>query len=565
MQINLIFDTQAMGAPQSFRDAIQAAANIIAADFTDNITVNIAVGYGENNGTAVTDGGATGGPSSGIFENYSTLVGQLASQDSVDVLSGVNALPSGSSIQGENQVAVWNAEEKALGLLSPTNSAVDGSVGFATDIATDNLAAVALHEIAHAMGRVPNGPQPDVFDLFRYADAGGLLFSDATPAASAYFSLDGGNTDLADYGTNNDPSDFLNGGVGPPNDAFDEFYNSNTLSFLTRTDILQMEALGFHALAHPTGDFSGEGVSDILWRNDNGDAFLWGSAVGAGILQSTQDFGIIPSVWQIQQTADLNGDGKADLVWRDTSTGEVDLWNSVAGAGPVSFTGQDVGIVPLVWQLEASGDFTGSGPDQLLWRNTSTGDVFLWNTTPSAGTVSITGQDLGAVATSWQIQGVGDFNNDGKTDILWRNTSTGDVGLWDSVAGAGSFDVTFVDFGAVASVWQIQGVGDFTGDGKADVLWRNTSTGDVFVWNFGAGAGSNITGQDLGALPLNWNVQEVGDFNGDGKADILWRDTAGDTVLWTNVTGAGGLDTFSGHDFGVVSTSWHVQSDWLGT
>jgi hypothetical protein len=252
-------------------------------------------------------------------------------------------------------------------------------------------------------------------------------------------------------------------------------------------------------------------------------------------------------------------------VWRDTSTGEVDLWNSVAGAGPVSFTGQDVGVVPLVWQLEASGDFTGSGPDQLLWRNTSTGDVFLWNTTPSAGTVSITGQDLGAVSTSWQIQGVGDFNDDGKTDILWRNTSTGDVGLWDSVPGAGSFNVTFLDFGAVASVWQIQGVGDFTGDGKADVLWRNTSTGDVFVWNFGAGAGSNITGQDLGALPLNWNVQEVGDFNGDGKADILWRDTAGDTVLWTNVTSPGGLDTFSGHDFGVVATSWHVQSDWLGT
>ena len=427
---------------------------------------------------------------------------------------------------------------------------------------------MALHEIAHAMGRVPNGPQPDVFDLFRYADAGGLLFSGASPPPNlpgAYFSLDGGKTDLADYGVSSDPSDFLNGGVGPTNDAFDEFYNSDgtTLSFLTRIDILQMEALGFHALAHPVGDYLGQGASDIVWLDSNGELGLWDSTVGVGANTSEQILATVPTGWQIQQIADINGDGKADLVWRNTN-GDLGLWNSVAGAGSVSFTIQDIGVIPLSWQIAGSGDFSGSGPDQLLWRNTD-GDVGLWTpSTPTAGAVSFNYSDLGMVSTAWQIAGVGDFNGDGKTDILWRN-SNGDVGLWNSVPGAGSVSFTDQDLGIVPTSWQIQGVGDFNGDGRADILWRNTTTGDVQLWHSVPGEGSVIfTGQDLGVVPLDWHVQEVGDFNGDGKADVLWRDNNGDVELWT-ASLSGSSVVFSGHNFGVVTSDWQIQSDWHGT
>jgi hypothetical protein len=125
---------------------------------------------------------------------------------------------------------------------------LDGSAGFGTGIATNLLEGVALHELTHALGRVPyGGSQPDIFDLYRFSSAGTYLFGNAQPtAAASYFSLDGGRTDLADYGRTSDPSDFLNSSGRTPNDPFNEFYNASTVQSLSHIDILQMEALGFH-------------------------------------------------------------------------------------------------------------------------------------------------------------------------------------------------------------------------------------------------------------------------------------------------------------------------------
>jgi hypothetical protein len=65
---------------------------------------------------------------------------------------------------------------------------------------------------------------------------------------------------------------------------------------------------------------------------------------------------------------------------------------------------------------------------------------------------STSGQDVAVVDTGWQIAGVGDFNGDGKSDILWRNAN-GDTDIWDSNS-AGGF--TGIDLGIIASAWSIQ-------------------------------------------------------------------------------------------------------------
>ena len=136
---------------------------------------------------------------------------------------------------------------KLFGLLSANDTTTDdGSATFATDISSSLLVGVALHELTHALGRVPYGPQPDIFDFYRFTSPGTLLFSDSIPASAAYFSVDGGNTKLADFGQNSDPSDFLNSGVQGGNDPFDEFYSGSTLQSLTTVDKEQLDALGFN-------------------------------------------------------------------------------------------------------------------------------------------------------------------------------------------------------------------------------------------------------------------------------------------------------------------------------
>ena len=63
---------------------------------------------------------------------------------------------------------------------------------------------------------------------------------------------------------------------------------------------------------------------------------------------------------------------------------------------------------------------------------------------------------------------------------------------------------------------------DFNGDGKSDILWRNTG-GTVAVWLMNGGTVSQSAA--LGTLPSSYSIIGQHDFNGDGDADILWRDS----------------------------------------
>jgi hypothetical protein len=333
MNVHIVFDSSALSAPAGFQSAVLAAASIIDAALTDNITVNIAVGYGEINGTTLTNqSGAEGNVAAGNFFSYSqvrTLLSNGASAGDTTFAS----LPSGSSIQGQTQVAVWFAEEKALGLLAANNAATDGYIGIGTSLPSSLWVGAALHEIGHAMGRVPDGPQPDIFDLFRFTSAGTLLFASGNTASPAYFSTDGGLTNRADYGQTSDPSDYLNTSGRTPEDSFNEFYDSGTLQSLTAVDLEQFDALGFHlakrVYASTKQDFNSSGTADILWRNSAGALADWdveGGAIDNGGFLTSNGAVVAPAAsWSVAGISDFNGDGKADILWRNDS-GTVAQW-----------------------------------------------------------------------------------------------------------------------------------------------------------------------------------------------------------------------------------------------
>ena len=72
------------------------------------------------------------------------------------------------------------------------------------------------------------------------------------------------------------------------------------------------------------------------------------------------------------------------------------------------------------------------------------------------------------------------------------------------------------------TAWKVAGTGDFNGDAKADIVWRNSSTGEVYVWLMN-GTTLSSHGSVFTLSDQNWKLVGTGDFNGDAKSDLLWR------------------------------------------
>ncbi|HLX81851.1 MAG TPA: FG-GAP-like repeat-containing protein [Burkholderiales bacterium] len=173
-------------------------------------------------------------------------------------------------------------------------------------------------------------------------------------------------------------------------------------------------------------------------------------------------------------------------------------------------------------------DFNGDGMSDILWRDSLTGQDAIWfmnGGVLSSGPFITTVSDL-----NWQIAGTGDFNGDGMADILWRNKSTGQNQVWLMNGGTITAGLNITTMSN--SAWTVAGIGDFDGDGKSDILWRNNSSGQNQIW-FMNGA-TVVNSPNISKLSdLNWIVAAVGDFDGNGKSDILWRNkSTGQNQVW---------------------------------
>ncbi len=182
-------------------------------------------------------------------------------------------------------------------------------------------------------------------------------------------------------------------------------------------------------------------------------------------------------------------------------------------------------------------DFNGDGRSDVLWRNDN-GQMSNWLGTANGGW-QVNDSNAGmTIPVSWHIVGTGDFNGDGRDDILWRNDN-GLLSNWLANANGGFTPNDANAHIGVPTSWQVAGTGDFNGDGRDDVLWRNDN-GQLSNWLGTATGGWQLNDVNAAAtVPTNWHVVGTGDFNGDGRADILWRNDAGEVSNWLGTTAGG--------------------------
>jgi hypothetical protein len=167
------------------------------------------------------------------------------------------------------------------------------------------------------------------------------------------------------------------------------------------------------------------------------------------------------------------------------------------------------------------------------------------------GATVLSSVGVSTVAAEWVVQAMGDFNGDRKADILWRNNTTGAVSIW---LMNGATVLSYTPGLVMAKDQVVKGVGDFNGDGKSDILWRS-ATGVISIWIMNGGA---VLSAPAGkAVGLDWVVQEIKDFSGDSKADILWRNSAtGVLSIW--LMNGGTVESYAGGQS--LSLSWGVQT-----
>jgi hypothetical protein len=190
----------------------------------------------------------------------------------------------------------------------------------------------------------------------------------------------------------------------------------------------------------------------------------------------------------------------------------------------------------------ARSDFNDDRRSDVLWRHALTGANAIWRSANLATSQAIANVN----SQAWIMAGAADFDGDGTADILWRDTTTGANTIWRSASTANRQNI----FGVTNQAWKVAGLGDLNGDGKADILWRNSGTGANVIWL----SALYTTQQGLPAVNLEWSVQGVDDFNNDGAADILWRNfRTGANVLWRS-----GLPSQSQSLTAATNLAWRI-------
>ncbi len=236
---------------------------------------------------------------------------------------------------------------------------------------------------------------------------------------------------------------------------------------------------------------------------------------------------------------------------------------TVARSASVTIAGLTVSVTQAgVNVASVAHDLNGDGLSDLLWQNVATGELATWylSNNKMVGAYRLSPAQVSDLG--WRIVGTGDLDGDGLADIVWQH-ATGYLAVW-RMQGPLVLSTHMLNPGYVADLnWKICAVGDINGDGKADLVWRHEPDGALAVWYMNGSdliAGVIVNGPAVS--DMNWKVVGAGDINRDGMADLVWQNRAtGSLAAWAlngnQVTGASSL-MLDGSPVAVADVNWVI-------
>lgn len=305
-------------------------------------------------------------------------------------------------------------------------------------------------------------------------------------------------------------------------------------------------------------DFNGDGKTDQIFGDlvYDGNTFTgyelstWlmdgvGFTLQAKIVDSVGNPAFVPEEWADPSLysiggqgplGDFDGNGTSDILFlRDAEAGttEVAAWLMQDN---VAFEQKTIGFAKPGWSLINTNDFEGNGTTDLLFvRDIGEGDseLGIWTLNgvqPPTSEVVLSSR----AGVGWSVFDTNDFNGDGRADILFSQAGTEgttNIGIWtlDGTVITGQKTVDVAKPG-----WGLVDHNDFNGDGKADLLFsREVDGGTEYGFWLINGTNSPISQGSLGVASDGFEFTNTGDFNDDKIADVsFYNDTTKEIAIW---------------------------------
>lgn len=373
---------------------------------------------------------------------------------------------------------------------------------------------------------------------------------------------------LADGSTVSQVVDAMSDGASSTDDVFVGIENAIGIERVTVASIIPISVddvmyTSVAALpnAYVKDDVNGDGISDTVWyraRRSTTEAnvanvWLWNTAAGTGFDNLAPSITAPSRRAKMVGVGDANADKKADMLWFEASTGRAWVW--LMGGVTVNSVAVDRTLTGG-WAVVGYDDLNGDKKADIVFRRTrgATTEIRVWEMNGGA----VTNEVIASFAGGYNQVFTGDMNRDGRADLLLRSVrasgcSTEMYFTSSLVAGAMTEPARLAAAAGTLEEpldrrYTVAGVADMTGDGAADIVFRHTS-GDMLIWDIDSLKVSSKTVLSKRATGL----RSVGfpDVNGDGIREMAFRSGRGDVSVWS-VTGATASDSAAGR----ITKTW---------